>query len=228
MSNTDLNIVLKILELKQETQDYFSIRFERPRNFHYEPGDWMDIRFPLEDFPVGKTYSFASSPTENDLLIAFKRGVSNFKKALEQVKPGDTMLITQYGSNGFLLNKKYKSLFIAGGIGITPFRSMIKEAVDLKRQLDIILIFVNHNESFPFQNDLDLWQKTLLLLQVNYVDTGKQGRLTKEKLLQLIPDISDRMNYVAGPTAMVQRIKNILNSIGIGRNDIQIDDFEGY
>lgn len=228
MSNTDLNIVLKIVEVKQEAQDYFSIRFQRPRNFHYEPGNWMDIRFPLPEFPVGRTYSFASSPTERDLLIAFKRGVSKFKKALEQVKRGDTMLITQYGSNGFVLNKKYKALFIAGGIGITPFRSMIKEAINNRKQIDIQLVFANHNESFPFQSELEMWQELQPLLQVQYMNTSKEGRLTKEKLVKLVPDISDRIHYIAGPTAMVHSVEKLLLAMGIEQKAIQIDDFEGY
>lgn len=124
MSNGDLNIVLKVKELRQEATDYLSIVFERPRELIYEPGNWMDIRFPVPEFPVGKIYSFVSSPTEPDILISFGKGISKFKKALETVNPGDIMLITQHGTNGFLLNKRYQSIFIAGGVGIAPFRSM--------------------------------------------------------------------------------------------------------
>lgn len=228
MSNTDLNTVLTVKELKQEAQEHLSIRFERPRNFAYEPGNWMDIRFPTPEFPVGRTYSFASSPTESDLLIAFKRGVSKFKKALEQVKPNDTMLITQYGSSGFLLNKKFKSLFIAGGIGITPFRSMIKEAVDNKRQIDIALVYLNHNEDFPFQKEFGEWQKELPLFRIHYLMTGKEGRLTKEKLQKYIPDISERINYVAGSPGMINNTNILLTSLAIKTTEIQIEEFEGY
>ena len=228
MSNTDLNIVLTIKELKEEAQDYFSIRFERPRNFQYEAGNWMDIRFPVSEFPVGRTYSFASSPTEPDLLIAFKRGVSKFKKALEQVKPGDSMLITQYGSSGFLLNKKYNSLFIAGGIGITPFRSMIKEVVDNNRQMNIVLVYLNHNEDFPFQKEFQEWENALPSLKIQYLITGKEGRLTKEKLQKLVPDTSNRISYVAGSPGMINSIKNLLSSLVIKEKEIQIEEFEGY
>ena len=228
MSNTDLNIDLIVKELKQETQDYLSIRFERPRSFQYEAGDWMDIRFPISEFPVGRTYSFASSPTEFDLLIAFKRGVSRFKKVLEEVKPGEKMLITQYGSNGFLLNKRYKSLFIAGGIGITPFRSMIKEAVDNKRQIDIVLVYLNHNENFPFQKEFQEWEKALPSLKIQYMITGKEGRLTKEKLQKFVPDTSNRISYVAGSPGMISSTKNLLTSLAIKEKEIQIEEFEGY
>ena len=74
MSSTDLNIVLRIKELRHETSEYLSIVFEKPRGFTFEAGDWLDIRFPVPEFPVGKTYSFASAPTEPDLMIAFKKG----------------------------------------------------------------------------------------------------------------------------------------------------------
>ncbi len=53
------------------SRDCLALRFAKPRGFTYGPGDWLDIRFPTPEFPVGRTYSFASAPTEPDLLIAF-------------------------------------------------------------------------------------------------------------------------------------------------------------
>jgi ferredoxin-NADP reductase len=81
---TDLNIVLHVKELKHEASECLSIVFEKPRGLTFEAGDWLDIRFPVPEFPAGRTYSFASAPTEADLMIAFKKGVSPFKKALEK------------------------------------------------------------------------------------------------------------------------------------------------
>jgi ferredoxin-NADP reductase len=93
----DVNISLRIKELRRESSECLSIVFEKPRGLTFEAGDWLDIRFPVPEFPVGKTYSFASAPTEPDLMISFKKGQSPFKKALANVQPGETMLITQYG-----------------------------------------------------------------------------------------------------------------------------------
>lgn len=228
MSNTDLNIILRIKELRQEAADYFSIVFKKPRGLTFESGNWMDIRFPVPEFPVGRTYSFASSPTDPDILIAFKKGISKFKKTLEAVIPGDIMLITQHGSNGFLLNKRYQSVFIAGGIGIAPFRSMIKEAIDTNSKVNIVLIYLNHTVDFPFKKELYAWQETYPYLNVHYVVTGQEGRLTKEKLQQIIPDIADWMNYVAGPPGMVTSVENILKGIGVQKEDIKTDSFTGY
>lgn len=228
MSNGDLNIILKVKELRKEATDYLSIVFERPRGLTYEPGNWMDIRFPVPEFPVGKTYSFVSSPTEPDIMISFRKGISKFKKALETVNPGDIMIITQHGTNGFLLNKRYQSVFIAGGIGIAPFRSMIKESIDTNSKGDITLIYLNHTENFPFKEEFDAWQKTYPYLSVHYVVTGQEGRLTKEKILQLIPHITESMNYIAGSPGMVISVEKILKEIGIRKEDIKTDSFTGY
>jgi len=227
MSNTDLNIVLKIKELKEEAQDYLSIIFEKPRGFTYTPGNWMDIRFPIPEFPVGKTYSFSSSPTESDLFITFKKGVSRFKKALEIVRPGDTMLITQYGSNGFLLNNHSHSVFIAGGIGIAPFRSMIKETIDINEKIDITVIYLNRTDDFPFRKELDIWNESSPLLKIHYFVSG-QEKMSKEKIQELIPDIIHKMNYVAGPPGMVNNISDMLLAIGVKKENIKTDSFTGY
>jgi ferredoxin-NADP reductase len=158
---SDLNIVLRIIERREEAPDCLSIRFARPPGVVYQPGDWMDIRFPTPEFPVGRTYSFASSPTEPDLCITFKRGVSPFKRRLALAEPGETMLITQYGSNVFLLDRRYPAVFIAGGVGITPFRSMLKTLVDTDAHLPVTLIYQHRTELFPFRDELDAWTREL-------------------------------------------------------------------
>src|SRR5579864_4745967 len=175
----DLNIPLVIKEKRTETQNCLSIVFERPRGLTYKAGNWMDIRFFSADLSIGKTFSFSSSPTEPDIMITFKKGMSKFKKTLEKVSIGDTMFITQYGSNGFLLNKRHPSVLIAGGIGITPFRSMIKEAIDTDSKAEITLIYQSHIDAFPFHKELAEWEKSYSFLKVHFIVTGKQGRLTK-------------------------------------------------
>ncbi|HWY79537.1 MAG TPA: FAD-dependent oxidoreductase [Candidatus Sulfotelmatobacter sp.] len=227
-SPNDLNIPLVVKEKKQESQDCISIVFERPRGLHYEAGNWMDIRFISEELAIGKTFSFASSPTEPDIMIAYKKGVSKFKKALNSVKSGDTLYITQYGSNGFLLNKNYSSVFIAGGIGITPFRSMIKEAVDTNSKIPIMLVYLNHTQDFPFKQELDDWQRKYQYLKIHYIVSGTEGRLTKDKLIHVIPDIMDYKSYIAGSPGMVINMEEMLGRLNVRSEDIKIDSFDGY
>ncbi len=230
MSNTDLNIPLKVKELRKETADYLSIIYETPRDFIFTPGMWMDIRFISEELSIGRTFSFASSPTEPDLTITFKKGVSRFKKSMENVKPGDTMLITQYGSNGFKLDKRTQSIFVAGGIGIVPFRSMIKNAIDFNEKLDVLVIYLNRTDDFPFKKDLDEWQAISRHLKIKYLITEEEGRLNKEKIQEFYPSINNikPMCYIAGPPGMVDNTKKIFLDLGIDGDNILIDRFEGY
>lgn len=227
---SDLNIELVVKERREESADCLSVFFARPREIRYAPGDWMDIRFPTPEFPVGRTYSFASSPTEPDLRIAFKRGVSPFKRRLERTTPGETMLVTQHGSNGFVLDRRYPSVFVAGGVGITPFRSMIKDLVDTTANIDVSLIYLNRTPDFPFRQELDAWAQDSPSLAIQYVSTGTEGRLTKAMLRRLLPDIAERppMGYIAGPPGMVDQTQELLQTIGVGSDDIKVDRFDGY
>jgi len=226
-SPTDLNVPL-VVKNKHISNAYGIIIFEKPRGLSCEPGNWREIRFLSADLAIGKTFSITSSPTEPDIMIAFKKGISKFKKALEQIQIGDTMLITQFGSNGFLLDKRYESVFIAGGIGITPFRSMIKEAIDANSKVEITLIYQNHTDDFPFREELEEWQPIFPSLKIQYVVTGKEARLSKDKLERLVPDVANKMNYIAGSPSMVENLKNILLTLGTKKDDIKIDSFDGY
>lgn len=230
MSDNDLNIPLTVKELRSEAADCLSIVYERPRGFIYESGMWMDVRFLSEELSIGRTFSFSSSPTEPDLMITFKRGISPFKKSMETVEPEDVMLITQYGSNGFTLDRKSKSVFIAGGVGIAPLRSIIKEGIDRHDELNIKLICVNRTDDFPFRRELEQWQQIDGSLNVRYVVSGKEGRLTEAKLRRYLDgsDIAEAKYYVAGPPGMVSNYESMLWSLQVEGDNILTDSFRGY
>lgn len=165
---SDLNIPLCITERREESRDCLSLVFKRPEAVRYAPGDWMDIRFPAAEFPVGRTYS----PTEPNLRITFRKGVRPFKQRLERGTPGETMLISQYDSNGFRLDPRYPADFVAGGVGLTAFRSMIKELVDTDTSVAIDLVYQNRSDDFPFRQELDAWASACPWLSVHLCRDG--------------------------------------------------------
>jgi len=191
-------------------------------------GSWVDIRFPSAEFPVGKTYSFSSSPTEPDLMISFKKGISKFKQALVAVKPGDTMVTTQHGSKGFILDKYSPAVLIAGGIGIAPFRSMIKELIDSKQRCQITLVYFNRNDDFPFKHELNEWQKELAGFKIIYAANSDGQKVNKAKVLQATPRIYQSIYYIAGPPGMVESIEHTLIDMGVKTENIRLDSFDGY
>lgn len=219
-------VVLRTIALGDATM---VIYFVRPIGFEYEAGDWMDINFIAGNPRGGITYSFCSSPTEPELAIAFKIGISPFKKALQAVQPGDELYISQYGNDyNFYLSEHRSSVFIAGGIGIAPFRSMLKAMVDTHSNDPVQLVYLNKGQGYVFAAEIEEWQKQLLGLEVVYIDTTDQNRKKREKLL--LASISKMAHYyfIAGPEGMVELTEHLLIDAGIESKYIRIDSFGGY
>lgn len=177
----------------------------------------------------GKTYSLSSSPTESDLRITFREGVSELKRALQSIKPGEKFYISQYGNDyGFQLNQHKSSVLIAGGIGIAPFRSMLKELADTNSKSEVHLLYLNQSPDFLFRSELDMWQSQLSNVVIHYIETKHLNRKKREKhLLSLVGDPSSSF-YISGPPTMVEHTEHLLIDNGVPIRNIRIDSFGGY
>lgn len=225
--NQQIKIVVK--SLAQVAPQYLTLTFERPREFTYQAGDWIDIEFDGGELRGGKTYSLSSSPTEADMTITFKEGLSPLKKALASVRVGDTLTIVQYGNDyGFQLNETKASTLIAGGVGIAPFRSMIKEMVDQGYKNNVELIYLNQTDSFLFHDELLVWKQQLPSLTVHYIVTKDLRRKQREKTMRALITDTNRRYYIAGPPGMVMSTTACITEIGVQERNIKIDSFGGY
>jgi len=223
-----LTTSLRVKSLSPISNDCLQIILEKSENFYYQPGDCVDISFP-DALDLGKqTYSFASSPHEDVLMLAFKKGYSEFKHRLQALKSGDFLQATQYGSN-FIFNQKIPSVMIAGGIGITPFRSMIKTRLIEHPDVQTILIFQNRTLDFPFYTELQTWDKECPSLEIIWIDSDTKGRLTPELLKSVLQERDTVFHYyVAGPPLMVDASIELLTKLKIQTQDIHTDSFDGY
>lgn len=217
--------------VEQDQPGYFSVYFERPDGFVFEAGDWIDIHFDGCELKGGVTYSISSSPLDDHLRITFREGVSEFKKALQTITPGERLYISQFGNDyGFQLKKNQSSTLIAGGVGIAPFRSMLKEMHENHGKNSVRLIYVNQNEQFLFQEELDAWAQTLPNIAISYVVTKGMNRKTREKfLISMIKNTTQQQNfYISGPPGMVESSEHLLIDCGVPIRNIRIDSFSGY
>lgn len=223
-------IYVKVKDVRRETSDCISIVFTKPVGFDFTPGECADLSFPDQKL-LFKTFSFASSPTENDLIITFRKGWTEYKTRLEKLAWGNQMLMRVYG-NTFNFLPKHKAVFIAGGIGITPFRAMLvfeKNKLSQKEKgQNIILIYLNATQEFVFKQELDELQRELNNFEVNYILTQREGRLSREKLLKLVCFDSDTINYISGPPGMVDATVEILEKMKIENIRIKTASFDGY
>ncbi len=215
---------LKVSGKKLETKNVFSLIFERPKDFNFYPGQYLDIELPVKDkFGNTRAFTISSSPTENFLMITPKKGITPFKTFLEKIKIGDT-ITTSHPVGTFTLDESSGAVFIAGGVGITPFRSMLKYAFDNELTTPITLIYSNSDDNFPFKHELDKWEKSLPNLKIIYIVTSRDGRLTK------LPPTTYHLPiyYLAGLPKMVDDFARMLIDLGIDETNIRYDRFDGY
>lgn len=235
-----------VLFLKKKTKlssQIYEFSFANKNNFSFIPGQYLEWTIPHSNFDsrgVRRYFTISSSPTEEEIKLAVRvnENSSSFKKALLNLSEKQKIVASGPYGDFVLPNEKNKKLvFIAGGIGVTPFRSIIKSLLDKNEKRDIVFFYTcATQDAFVFKELFDSASKELGI-KVIYVLTdtksvskdwdGKTGRLTLE-MLQEIPDYKERIYYLSGPDAMVRSYKNLVKSLGVYAKNIITDYFSGY
>ncbi len=229
------------IKIASNTADFV---FSPGRALAYEPGQYMEWTLPHKKYDargIRRYFTLASSPTEHDIRIGVKfyeKG-STFKSALLDSDEYSPFVATEV-SGDFVMPKdtSQKLLFIAGGIGITPFRSMIKYLIDSKQARDIILLYSARTQSDLVYQEVFNQASRELGIKVRYVVTNQQiaqptiglqaGRIDAKLLEKETPDITDRLCYISGTHLMVKDMKTQLLSLGVASKNIKTDYFPGY
>jgi len=222
----------------QRTQD---IRFVSEYPFTYKPGQYIEMTLP-HDHPdargLRRYFTLASSPTEKDLHLGIRyyENGSTFKQALREPTQ-HMMAFGQVGGDFVMPNDTTKKLaFIAGGIGVTPFRSMVKYLSDMNERRDVTLLYAERSDQDIAYKDVfeearqKVGVKTLYMLdsQSAPLANSVQARLTPENIAKLVPDFVERTFYVSGPQPMVRDMKKNLRGLGVPAHQIEVDYFSGY
>lgn len=222
-------LFLKLKEKQEIAPNTFEFSFEPKGNFSFIPGQYLEWTLPHKNSDTRGTrryFTIASSPTEDTLKLGVKLAKekgSTYKTALKDMNPGDQIVATQL-SGDFILPKDpaKKLVFIAGGIGITPFRSIVKYLTDKGEKRDIVLFYAVNDESEMVFGDIF---KNIKMVPVV---TPKDGFITEEMLKREVPDFKDRIFYLSGPNVMVDSYKSLLRKIGIPRSSVVTDYFPGF
>lgn len=227
----------------QLSKDTFLFGFKKPTDFNFLPGQYMEwtLPHPKSDSRGNRRYfSISSSPTEKEITmtVKFYDKASSYKTELINLENSKQIVGAQVAGD-FVLPKDLKMpmVFIAGGVGIAPFRSMIKYIIDKNLQANIILLFTNRTKedilfADVFAKAAANGVKTIYnLTDVQNVPInwqGSTGHITSEKIKQLIPDYLKRFYYLSGPQLMVQNFEDELTKSGIPKKQIKTDFFPGY
>ena len=227
----------KIKEIIPRTADVTSYRFPRPPELTYKPGQYFFITIKQGDRELTKHFSFSSSPTEKDHFEFTKKFTDHeYSMALKAAKVGDWARIdAPYGQ--FTFEGEYpKIALLAGGIGITPFISMCKNATDKRLSSKITLFYGCRTENdIAFKQELEKMQeqnKNLkIVFMVNEASShwkGATGVINAEMIKKELPDYKDNLFYVCGPPPMVKAMETLLESIGLPKTQLKLEYFTGY
>ena len=226
-----LRLTLKeVQKISDRVYNYVFTSDASHRPLAYQPGQYLEWTISGVKFDSRgnrRTFTIASSPTEStiQLGVKFYQPSSNFKQALKALKPGSHIYAGQLAGNFTLPSDPTKKLvFIAGGIGITPFRSMVKYLVDNGQKRDIKLFyFVSDQTEIAYA---DVWQQA----KANGIDVIPviNGKLDEAFVKTSIPDHAQRSFYLSGPQLMIEGYRATLRKIGIPIRQIEADYFSGY
>ena len=223
---------LTLIKKIQESKDIYTFVFEPENPITWEAGQHIFLKIPHEDQDERgeiRHFTISSAPFEKNLFITtkfdFEKG-SSFKKALLKLNQGDSIEGFNLGGNFIIKGLKPKYVFIAGGIGITPYRSILMDLTNESRLPDVILFYCGKAEEFIFTDILNEIKNKYERLLVHFIIEPQliNGEIIKEK----VPDLKDRIFYISGPMVMVKIVEEILLKLNIGTSNIVKDYFPGY
>ncbi len=220
-----------------------SFAFAKPPGFRFRPG--QAIRITLVDPPEAdgkgdsRTFSLASAPFENALRVATRLRDTAFKRVLGAMAPGTRVRIR--GPVGvFILDDDARPVvFLAAGIGITPFVSMLRQAARDESTRRIVLVYSNRRpEDAAYLDELERAPSRLPGFRLVATMTGleksarpwhgERGRIDREMLARATGDVIAPTYYIAGPPAMTGALGTMLAEAGVAAADIRTDEFYGY
>jgi len=237
-----VSTMMRLKAIRPVSPSVTNFVFEPEKPLSFRPGQYMEWTMPNVPFDARgnrRMFTIASSPTEKDvhLGIKFYEPSSMYKYRLRQLQPGDVVYASQLAGSFTLPKDTSKKLvFIAGGIGITPFRSMVQYMLDAGKIYDLTLIYlVSDEQELAYMDIFNEAKKqgiTVYPVVTNSTNDPSHDvlymRLDAQQVKRLVPDYTARLFYISGPNAMVDTIRGYLKEIGVPRSRIKTDHFSGY
>jgi ferredoxin-NADP reductase len=220
-------VKLILIEKRIETKEVKTFVFKPEEKFGWIAGQYLIYSLPHQNQDLrGKMrfFTISQSPFENNPSITTKiiKKSSSFKKALDNLKIGQSMEAKGPDGDFVVENLNRKYIFIAGEMGITPFRSILKELKFENKNLDIILLYSTKDKDILFKNTFD--NLKLNNLKIEYFI----GKRIYKNAIEKIADFKKRIFYVSGPDAMVEEMEKLLLELGVKKENIKSDYFSGY
>ncbi len=234
-----------LVERRTVAEGTMAFRFDPEGAAHaFRPGQY--VRVTLVDPPYAdergstRSFSIASGPSEPGILVAMRMTGSGFKRGLAELPLGAMASLSgPFGSFALDPDLDRPAALLAGGIGVTPFRSMIHDAIERRSPRALALLYANRTpEEAAFLEELTGWQQRLPNLRVFAVMTqpeksrerwsGRTGRIDVALLRETLGNLEQLECYVAGPPRFLAGVTAALAAAGVAPEQIHEDEFTGY
>lgn len=222
-----------------------AFHFEKPAGFEFKPGQAIDLALARPGVKPSSsdfqhTFSLVSAPGENELIVATRMRDSAFKRALGALPVGASAEVKgPFGSLTLHKKQTRAAVLVAGGIGVTPFMSMLRQAVQDLLPQDLRLLCSNRRpEDTPFLQELQLLEQRnphfRLIATMTDMTRSQQSwngyarRIDSEMIRHAVQGLADPVFYVSGPPTLVGAVRQVLATAGVDDDDVRSEEFYGY
>jgi ferredoxin-NADP reductase len=233
---------VKLAGREQVAEGTFAFRFEKPAGFAFRPGQAIVLELldaAAADGQKRRTFSLVSAPFESALVIATRMRDTAFKRALNALPDGASMKLIGPMGQFTLADSGRPAVFIAGGIGVTPFMSMLRQAArDLSPQPLLLLYSNRRPQDAAFLGELQSLERknknfrlvaTMTDLASRAGDwNGETSLVDADMIRRHAGGLAAPVYYVVGPPAMVMAMQETLLGAGVAQDDIRSEEFYGY
>lgn|SRR3990167_3409936 len=232
---------IKLLQRETVANNTIKLTFEKPPGLTFQAGQYggFTLMDPPETDAQGNTrrFSFLCAPDDDNLIIVTRVQKSAYKRNLQQMALGQEIKLAGPTGN-FVLHEdeNIPAVMIAGGIGISPFYSMIKHTLKHKPSQKIILFYGNQtladsafiDELLQLEQEHPQFKMIAALASPHPEWQGAAGFITDALLVKNIPDLDQPIFYVCGSPGMVAALQQVLRELQIDDARVKVEDFPGY
>jgi len=221
---------LALTQKRNETSDVVSFIFQPEAGFSWKAGQYLTLVVPHDNPDEHGTehlFTIASAPFEGVVQITTRLTGSTFKKALNDLPIGSTLKAKDLDGDFVLDNPSGDYVLIAGGIGITPIHSILKQLDHEGKQIQATLLYGNRTEEAVFKDELAQFSTKNPGLTIQYIISPEQ--INETVVQKFVPDISSPTYYISGPEPMVETLeKTFAEKLGLSEEQMIRDYFPGY
>lgn len=221
---------LRFMNKKEEVEGVCSFVFEPEQPITWQPGQYMHYvleHLDADDRGTERWFTISAAPFERHIMLTTRLDAdpeSSFKKTLNQLQENDALEADGPKGKFVLREGGWRHILIAGGIGVTPYRSMLAQLAHDNQPANAVLLYANRDVNFVFDDELEeLTTKDPTFKIQKFIDK----RITQEDLAPYVAD-KKSLFYLSGPKAMVEAYEGILGEMKVPEENIMTDYFPGY